>query len=182
MATKRRTGSDRQKDEFSDVIESLELDQIRKQFITSRWLDQYVWLSRKADRAQRAYYTLRLITVAGAVLLPALLSVNPENESLDLALRVGTWVVSLVVAVSAAVEQLFRFGERWRIYRNTAEGLKTEGWLYFQRAGPYAGEGMTHEAAYPAFAGRVEELLQSDVQAYLKRIATEKQREASQPG
>ena len=39
-----------------------------------------------------------------------------------------TFALSQVVAISAAIEEFFHYGERWRHYRRTAESLKTQGW------------------------------------------------------
>ena len=63
-------------------------------------------------------------------------------------MRIATWVVGLVVAISAAIE-FFHYGDRWRTYRRTAELLKTEGWLFLQLSGRYSANGSTHAAAYP---------------------------------
>ena len=164
------------KAEFGSLIEALDLDPRHKQFLKSRWLDQVVWVEGKANQARDRYYRLRLITVVGAVLLPALVSVSASGD-LGSGVRALTWAVSLVVAVSAAVEEFFRFGDRWRNYRLTAERLKTEGWLFFQLSGHYSADGSTHKDAYPVFAKRVEELIQADVDTYLTQVAVEKKKE-----
>jgi hypothetical protein len=176
------TYPDRLKSDFGSIIDDLDLDPERKRFLRSRWLDQLAWVEGKAVQAQRRYYALRLTTIVGAVLVPALVSVNSGHDGLDTAARVATWVVSLVVAVSAAVEQFFHFGERWRNYRQTAERLKAEGWLFLQLSGPYGANGASHEGAYLVFAGRVEELLRTDVDTYLTEIAVEKSRAPSRDG
>jgi hypothetical protein len=79
-----------------------------------------------------------------------------------------------LVAVCAAVEGFFQFGQRWRSYRGTLERLKTEGWLFLEQAGPYAASS-SHSEAYAAFAARVEELIKTDVDVYLTEVAVEKQ-------
>jgi hypothetical protein len=162
------------KTEFGGLIDELELDARRKRFLRSRWLEQLDWVESKAGQARDRYYRLRLTTVIGAVLVPGLVSASFADGSLENSLRVTTWVVSLVVAVSAAVEQFFHFGERWRNYRRTAERLKTEGWLFLELSGPYTAVGATHESAFTAFATRIEELLQGDVDVYLTEVAVEK--------
>jgi hypothetical protein len=119
-----------------------------------------------------------LITIVGAVVVPALVALSSLNGWPGNAAQIGAWIVSLVVAVSAAVEGFFQFGQRWRNYRSTAERLKTEGWLYLQLAGPYATIDGSHADAYRTFASRVEELIQKDVTVYISEVATEKQRPA----
>jgi hypothetical protein len=173
---KERSYSEWLESEFGGLIDELHVDQQRKRFLKSRWLDQVIWTEAKAHQARNRYYLLRLTTIVGALLVPALVSLNPSDETLDDAVRIATWVVSLVVAASAAIEQFFHFGDRWRNYRRTSERLKAEGWLYLQLSGPYASNSSTHEIAYSAFAIRVEELLQADVDAYLTEVTVEKEK------
>ncbi len=162
--------------EFASLIEDLELEPQQKRFLRSRWLDQVLWLERKATRARNLYYGLRLTTVVGALLVPALVSISLANDTLDAAVKAATWIVSLIVALSAALEQFFHFGDRWRSYRRTVERLKAEGWLFLQLGGRYAADGATHESAYPAFAARTERLIDADVDAFLTEIAVERER------
>lgn len=159
---------------FGSQIDALPLGPEQKAYLSARWLDQVTWLESRASRAQRRYYRLRLLTVVGAVMIPALVGLDSLPGVWDDVLRGTTWAVSLVTATSAAVEGFFRFGERWRNYRRTAEQLKTEGWLYFQRAGPYAVEGAGHDALYGAFVGRVEEIVTSDVEVYITEVAADR--------
>jgi hypothetical protein len=175
MAEQARPASgDRLGEAFGSQIEALPLDPTQKAYLTSRWLDQVSWLSARAKAAQRRYYRLRIITVVGAVMIPALVGLDGLSDPWHGAVRVTTWIVSLVTATSAAVEGFFRFGERWRNYRRTAEQLKTEGWLYLQRAGRYAVDGAGHDALYRAFVGRVEEIIASDVEVYITEVAADR--------
>jgi len=161
---------------FERLIDATNLDERQRDFLKLRWLDQVIWTGAKASKAQRYYYRLRLVTIVGAVVVPALVALNTLDGWAGDAAQIGTWVVSLVVAVSAAVEGFFQFGQRWRNYRSTAERLKTEGWLYLQLAGPYADAGGTHADTYRAFASRVEDLIQKEVDVYITEVAAEKQR------
>jgi hypothetical protein len=160
---------------FEHLIDTADLDDRQREFLKLRWLEQLVWIDSKAEEAQKLYYRLRLTTIVGAVVVPALVALNSLNGWPGRAAQIATWVVSLVVAVSAAVEGFFQFGQRWRHYRSTAERLQTEGWLFFQLAGSYATAG-SHADAYRVFASRVEELAQKDVTEYITEVATEKQR------
>jgi hypothetical protein len=123
---------------------------------------------------------LRLTIIIGGVIIPALVSLDLGGEA-GLYVRWATFTVSLVVAISAAVEGFFRFGERWRHYRPIVERLKIEGWQFFQLSGPYAQAG-SHGAAYPSFAAQVEAIVQSDVETYVTEIVREKQGRKGQSG
>jgi hypothetical protein len=149
----------------------LRLSKLQRQFLRSRWFDQLNWVEGRASHNRDRYYVWRLITIIGGITVPALVTLNVAG-SVAAWLTWTTFAVSLLVAISAAVEEFFRYGERWRHYRRTAEMLKTEGWQFFQLTGHYR-RYHTHAAAYPAFAGRVEDILQQDVDAYITTVAAE---------
>jgi hypothetical protein len=159
---------------FEHLIDAAQLDDNQREFLKLRWLDQVTWMESKAGKAQRLYYALRLVTIVGAVVVPALVAASSLDGWPGDAAQIATWIVSLVVAVSAAVEGFFQFGQRWRNYRSTAERLKTEGWLYLQLAGPYASVDGSHDDAYRTFAGRIEDLIQKNVTVYITEVTAEK--------
>jgi hypothetical protein len=158
--------------EMGTLIEALELPELNKQFLRARWLEQVIWMDEKAWSSVFRHNILRLTTIIGGVIVPALVSWNVgESVGADL-VKTLTVIVSLVVALSAAVEEFFHYGERWRHYRRTVEALKSEGWQFFQLSGPYAN--MTHVLAYPAFAARVEEWSREEVETYITQVFKEK--------
>jgi SLOG in TRPM, prokaryote/Protein of unknown function (DUF4231) len=163
--------NDRLQADFDQLIAQLRLSELRRQFLRSRWLDQLVWVEGRATHNRDRYYFWRLITIIGGVLVPALVTLN-LNGSATAAVTWATFAVSLLVAISAAVEGFFRYGERWRHYRRTAELLKTEGWQFLQLTGHYRRH-IAHATAYSLFASRVEDILQQDVDAYVTTVAAE---------
>lgn len=154
---------------LSGMIDRLDLDEFRKDALKSRWLDQLLWLESSAAKAKTRFYTLRLITIVGGVITPALVSLNHGQPKIR---ELFTWTafgMAQAVAISAAVEELFGFNIRYRTFRNTAEGLKVEGWQYFQLTGHYD-RYRSHSTAYVEFAGRVEGLIQQDIEGYLAQV------------
>ena len=158
----------------------LELSDLRKRFLQSRWLEQMFWFEDRAEQNQRRYYSLRLITIAAGVVVPALVGLSVRSESVTTALAWVTFALSLAVALAAALDGFFRFRERWRNYRRTAEALKSQGWLFLQLAGPYAGF-ESHSKAYPVFAGQVEALIQQDVEVYITQVVREGAKDEPKP-
>lgn len=161
------------KQEFGALIDGLEITELQKRFMRSRWLDQVLWMEGKANKARDRYYFLRLTAIIGGVIVPALVSLNVQGQAAAWA-RWGVFVISLLVAISVAVEEFFRYGDRWRHYRRTVESLKTEGWRFFQLTGSYKRD-QTHAAAFNDFAAVVEEINQQDVQTYISQIVVAKQ-------
>lgn len=224
----RLTSADRSRQKYNRLIDSPELQDLtflEKEFLRQRWLDQMIWFSTKASTFRDRYYRIRIVTVIGSILVPAMISLGsvctgamflqfpevtsispttpsggvepdgtssiqaaappppvlaPANVSTALAwsrffLFTGLGL-SQVVAILAGVEQFFKFGDRWRHYRMTAEALKTHGWQFFELSGPYASYARNgdHKAAFPVFANQIEEIIQSDVDGYVSQIAAQK--------
>ncbi|WP_242062159.1 DUF4231 domain-containing protein [Nostoc punctiforme] len=158
---------------FCGLIDQLDLSDLRKDFLKNRWLDQVMWLEGKATKERNAHHNLRMITIIGGVIVPALIGFQKGNQKWQEIVGWSAFGLSQVVAVSAAVEEFFGHGEKYRNYRNTAEGLKIEGWQFFQMAGPYR-QFNAHSDAYTIFAERVEQYIQQDLQGFISQL-TERQ-------
>lgn len=165
--------SSKMEKELAALIDGLSFDDgMPKQFLKFRWLDQLIWMDKASKKNQNYYYILRLSCIVGGVLIPALVSIDAEG-AMNGIFQFLTVVLSIIVAVSAAVEEFFHFGERWRHYRRMAEILKGEGWSFFQRSGNYR-KYESHAEAYPEFAGRVEVILQKEVEVFVTKVSKEK--------
>jgi len=159
-------------EDLGELIGSLELSDLQQHFLKSRWLGQVLWMGGKASQCQAWHYALRVTAILGGVVVPALVGLQPANGTIPF-LRWATFSISLVVAMSVALEGFFRFGERWRHYRRSVESLQAEGWEFFQLCGAYAAV-EKHADAYPEFARRVEELLRSEVEVYVTQVVKER--------
>ena len=163
------------KEQFGDLIDSIELEELQKKFMKNRWLDQLVWLENKANKCRDRYYKLRMITIIGGVIVPALItSTNSVNNSSVLMWAVI--IISQAVAISAAIEEFFKYGEKHSQYRKTAENMKSEAWQFFQLSGAYKNF-TSHRNAYADFAQKIENILQDDVQNFIARIMQEQEKE-----
>ena len=170
------------KKEMERLIDAIDLPDLQKHFLRSRWLDQVVWMSASANKARNRYYALRMMTIIGGVLVPAgLTSSFGGLSSAELAdvVRWLTFSISLIVAISAAVEEFFHFGERWRHYRRKVELLKGSGWQFFQLSGPFSAYA-NHADAYRSFAAQVEGILAQDVDVYITKVVQEKANETKE--
>ncbi len=166
---------------FGELIDALELSDLRKRMLKSRWLDQVLWLEGRTNRNRDWYYRLRLTAIIGGILIPICVTVS-QVSSLAWVAWVAT-ALGAVVAIASAVEEFFHYGERWRNFRNTVELLKVEGWHFFQLSGPYSRR-KSHAHAYEKFAARVEEIIRRDVQIYISQVVGERelQEEESESG
>ncbi|HEU0303512.1 MAG TPA: DUF4231 domain-containing protein [Gaiellaceae bacterium] len=151
--------------QFEEIIDGLELNELQKRFLDDRWLDQLTWFETKAEANQRRYYALRIVTIVGGLIVPALVSLNVSEGDVGETLVWVTFSLSLVVAVAAALDGFFKHGERWRSFRRVTEMLKAHGWQYFELSGPY--QAADHATAFPAFAAQIESLIQEDLKAFI---------------
>jgi hypothetical protein len=161
------------KQNIGDVIDVLELSDLQKRFLRSRWLEQLLWQEKKAKLAQIRYYILRLVAIVGGVIVPALVGLKIGDGGAAGLVPWVTFVLGLMVAISVSVEEFFHYGERWRHYRRNAELLKMEGWQFFQLAGPYQ-QFENQPKAYQEFAGRVEKIFGQELDVYMAQIAADK--------
>lgn len=168
--------------ELGSIIDGLDITPFQKQLLRQRWLDQVAYMGRKARQARSRYSLVRVPVIFGGVVVPGLISIllaAGDKPSIDWLFNVPTaWVrllafaVSLAVAALAAAEESFRFAERWRHYRRTAELLKTLGWQYVMLNGAFR-RYPTHADAFVPFTERVEDTLNQDVEGYLSAVTAE---------
>jgi hypothetical protein len=152
------------------LIQSIELPDLQEHYLRARWLDQVLWMELAASRARRRYYALRMVTVIGAVAVPAIVSLNPKGD----AETAANWLavaISLLVAASAAIDGFFHFGTQWRHYRGKVEDLKSEGWSFAELSGPYRRAKATHRTEFTTFVRRIEQALGQEVDEYVARVA-----------
>ena len=152
-----------------EVINKLDLDDAQRDRLHKRWLHYVLWWDTRASKNKWKYHALRSTVIIGGAAIPALVSVHVADAELAARLHILTVVISLLVAICAALEGLFGFGEIWREKRAAAEILKVQGWRFFQLIKPYAGK--THKEAFPDFADSVETMIEHEIKDYL--VATQ---------
>ncbi len=167
------------KQEFAELIDQLELPDLQKRFMKSRWLDQLLWFEGKAESARKWSNRLRLATIVGGVLIPPLVSLNYNDNQFRKDIFWLAFGISQVVAVSASVEEYFHFGDKHTQYRKTAECLKSEAWEFFQLSGYYQ-ECSDHRQGYTTFAFRVENFLQEDLHVITELVKQNTNQEKQQ--
>jgi hypothetical protein len=166
------SGDEVNREELEKVINQITtLDEVHKQFLKNRWLHHVMLSSKRAQDSYRKYHILRSIVVIGGVLIPTLVSLN-INESSSV-IRWITVGLGLLVAISAALEGIFRFGDVWREEQRAAELLLSEGWRFFQLSGQYSTK-RNHQTAYSYFAAQVESLILREVESYLATAKEQK--------
>ena len=114
--------------------------------------DQLSWYSQKSRAARKAFKRIKFIEIISAALIPFITGQQWPYVNYI----VGG--LGVLITVLEGVLHLNQYQENWTDYRNTAESLKHEKFLFLANAGPYA------SAADPrvALAERVEALLSQE--------------------
>ncbi|MDX1995057.1 MAG: DUF4231 domain-containing protein [bacterium] len=168
--------------EFGKMIDMLDLSDLQKHYINNRWLDQVIWMENKAGQSRDRYYRLRLITIVGGAVVPALVGLNANDGTIIGAITISTTVywliftISLAVAISGALDEFFRYSDRWRHYRSIVEELKIIGWQYFQLSGRFK-DFTNHKAGYITFVDTVEGIMQKEVEIYVSSVSREQKKQ-----
>ena len=172
--SKKQSSSARRKAEFSELVDELVLDDLDKEILKRRWIDQMVWFAGKSRHAKRRMTVMRVVIIIGSLMLPALASL-PDSVPAELT-EWGVIIVSLVVAITAGLEGYFKYGDLYTQYRESAELMKIEGWSYLALSGVYK-RFKTHDDAFEKFTARVEDIIRRDVRA----VVSQEERDKDKP-
>ena len=135
-----------------------------QRYMQERYEDQCRWYSGKASTNKLRYYIFQtsIIVFSGIATLTVALGINfPDIEWI----RLLAITMTASVTVLASLQKVFRFQENWIEYRNTAESLKKERYLYCAGLEEYA----KVESANTLFVARVESLISRQNMAWTTR-------------
>src|SRR4051812_12303025 len=99
----------------------------------NRLRERIDWYDRRAVQCKRLHLIAQYASMALSITLVWLIHVD----------AVSRFFLSLLAACLAATvgtERISCWGDRWRLYRLTAESLQSEQYLYSVGAGPYAND------------------------------------------
>lgn len=120
--------------------------------IFARLNDQLAWYSTKSRAARTVFKRIKFIEIIAAALIPFLTGQHWSYV---------TYVVGglgVLITVLEGMLHLNQYQENWTNYRNTAESLKHEKFLFMAKAGPYA----TAVDARMLLAERIEALISQE--------------------
>lgn len=137
----------------------------RRAYWKARWETYVVLAAGRANSNRGQFYWLRSLAVGSSVVVPSLVGLNLSGTG-GVAVRWVTFGLSLVAALSTAALALFRFGDRWFLYRRLQDDLLRVGWALIGKSPGSADE------AWPAFVASTEAAVASYVGAYETDVIT----------
>ncbi len=159
-------------------------------YLEKRWHSQWSYYDSKATENKDTYFLYQRIVVIGALIIPALVSINSTlarflagvfnngDVTAEAMWRIGvdsiTVIVSLLVAGAAALESLYKYGENWSSYRSAAEELQAEKNFYDMQSGPYA----NNPNPFSTFVERVEGIVANQNGKYFQAVQQQLQKQS----
>jgi hypothetical protein len=91
------------------------------------WELEIIRAALRVESNRKQTYSFRLTAISSAIIVPSLVALNLSGTG-GTAVRWLTFSLSLVAALSTAILTLFRFGNRWLMYRTLSNQLINAGW------------------------------------------------------
>jgi len=103
------------------------IDEARRVYWAKAWELTVVHAATRVEGNRKEFYGLRLTAIISAITVPSLVGLNLSGTG-GTAVRWLTFALSLIAALSTAIITLFRFGDRWLMYRTFNNSLMSAGW------------------------------------------------------
>ena len=103
------------------------VDEGRKAYWAKAWELSVVYAATRVESNRKQFYGLRLAAIISGITVPSLVGLNLAGTG-GTAVRWLTFGLSLIAALSAAIIALFRFADRWLMYRALCNSLLSAGW------------------------------------------------------
>lgn len=172
-------------------------EQRTRHYMETRWHDQYSYYVAKSQSNRRLHLRLQLFIAVVAVLVPVLLgfnadlirgvgtlaetdgwysqAINAETENFWVTfLNAVPAVLSGLVAVATALENVQNYGNNWRAFQTASDGLERERALFEANSGPYR----RNANPYRLFVERTEDVIAQESGRYFARQAAQMSEEA----
>jgi hypothetical protein len=139
-----------------------------EEYLNGRWQKQRDYYSKQSARNKQWHQNLLVFSTIGALIVPVLLNIA----------EVPKWVptiLSVLVSVALALENIYHFGDNWMSFRQALEALKVERVLFDANVDPYTDQ----QTAFPLFVDRCEDIMRTEGKSYLERYQSKKQETTS---
>jgi Protein of unknown function (DUF4231) len=102
-----------------------------EQYLKTRVEDQIKWYDKKSVSNKQGYFILKVLEIIFASAIPIISLFNNEWARIVIA------ILGALISVIASVLALYKPNDKWKQYRNTAEALKNEKYIYLAKTGYY---------------------------------------------
>lgn len=159
------------RDELERIIQRLELSNVQKQIILSRYVHILDHLEKRVRTYNRVFYLGHTIITVGSLFVPALLSIQNSSTLTNSSNTIywATFIISLLVTTFNGILTLFKIDKKYYFLNTTLERLRTEGWQYMGLTGRYSGqlthgELPTHRNQFVYFTHQIEKIKMKQIE------------------
>jgi len=163
------------KSNFQNILDELELTYVQKQIITTRYLSILENFQRRSRNYSYLFFSGHFIITVGSLFVPALLSIQNSDKSFtftgySFSVQVywATFVISILVTIFNGILTLFKVDKKYYFLNTTLERLRSEGWQYFSLTGRYASHNdrqpTTHANQFLYFTYYIEKIKMKQVE------------------
>jgi hypothetical protein len=156
------------------AVDTTNLDPVQKKNLQSRMSFVLHNYRLRACRYSFAYHFLRVSITIGSLIVPALLSIQPNgttttNLELSATLYWIVWCLSLCVTISNGFISLFKVDKKYFTLNTTYQLLLSEGWQFIELSGKfngqhYPGSDVTHKGQYPFYTHSIEKIRMKQIE------------------
>ena len=140
----------------SPYVDRLSIDEYVKQRLFFR-MEEY---RTKATKCRDTHLYLSITGIICSSAVPIIINVGDSHLCPETFKHVVTTIISFVVVVCVALENVYHFRERWKNYQQAEESLRREKYLVETRMEYYLG--LSDEKVYETLVKNVESIIKSE--------------------
>jgi hypothetical protein len=128
-----------------------------QKYLTERWQPQREYYSRQSKINKRWHQWMLTFSAVGAVVVPVLLNISQIPGFVPT-------VISFMISIAIALDNIFHFGDNWKAFRQAGEALKQERIFFDNRLDHYSDP----NTALSVFIKRCEAIMSSEGKYYFE--------------
>lgn len=137
----------------------------QEEYFDQRLEAQIAWYDNAAKRNKKAFQILKISEIVVASTTPFLIAHSDVDGG---PLHVIAALMSILIAVLAAMLGAFKLQEKWIQFHTVSEQLKHEKYMFLARAGVYE-----KNVSFPAFVKRIEVILIRENLDWMKLVSAQ---------
>jgi hypothetical protein len=151
--------------QLEDIFTTIDASEPFKTIVVTRYITLLHEYKKRARKYSFGFFTLELFISIGSLVVPALLSLTPSDNTFWFA-----WFISLFVSISNSALSILRIDKKYYTIHTVYNQLISEGWQFANLTGNYySPPDLGHDTQIQHFAYRLERIYMKQIQEeYMK--------------
>jgi hypothetical protein len=137
-----------------------------ERYLNGRWQSQIAYYSKRSKAYKFWHQIFLFMSAVGAIIVPVLLNIPIS--------RWVSTVISILVSIALALDNVFHFGDNWQSFRQALEALRRERVYFENEIKPY----VDSQTAFSLFVQRCEGIMNVEGKGYFERHRSQEQSDA----